>query len=1139
MALNSEAQKIEKKIRFRRIESKAKLSNGTVTSILQDRQGFLWVGTDDGLNRFDGYDFKIYRNIPGDSSSLLKNKIQTILEDSHGALWASTINSGLHRYNRESDTFERMEEFSQSHCVVMRIIEDSEHNVWIGGLLNSKAFLARYDYKTNTWKKHILFHSLDPIYAISQHSKDEFWLGTRLHGLYKWNQKTNKLENFKHDAFNKNSLPGDYIEEIVKDPQGDYLWIATRSGLCRFDPKRLQYKNFTVSSTMIDGKTGLPVNDIMDICMDDEFMWIATENGGLSRMNRTTETFTNLNYDKNDPFTICNNSLWALHKDKQGRIWIGSYAKGLCVLDKVEIKFAEVEIPIENDLVNATLKDSKGRLWIGTEEGIVMQDKNKVYHFKHEEHNPSSLSTNAVNCLFEDSKKQIWSGHWNGGVNRYDEKTKSFIHYRPDLKRENGLNNPNVFSISQSSVTGELLVCTFGGLFILKDQEKGIFENAISGKHEGDQLLITSYEDSKKNIWIGSYSGLSRFDLATKQFTQLYMTNDTTEVSDRVNCILEDHKGRIWITSHAGLHQMISPTKFVSYTIEDGLPVNVVQGIIEDNRGIIWVGTTSGLVEFNPETKTFKTYDESDGLHSSDFRRKAFFKDTDGKLFVGGRGLNAFYPDSLTNNTNLPSVYITDFKVFNQSIKPGQDNSILKKSITQTNEIFLTDKDSFFSIHYVGLNFTASFKNQYAYQMVGFDKDWNYVGDLRFATYTNLSPGTYTFRVKASNNDGLWNETGTSLIIHILPPWWKTVWFRTLAILIFAFFIAGIYYVRVNTIEQRNANLENLINIRTQELQNTNQELANREQEIKQQNIELIKQREALALQNDKLIQGQEEVSSQRDLLAHQNYKLQEAWHIIELKNQETLLHNQTLEMEVEKRTQELLTHNNQLEQFAFISAHNLRAPVARILGLGAVLKLPATTADDEKIILDKLIYTTQELDRVVRDLSLILDIRKNNSSVISPVNLVEEMQLVKANLQKEIEETDTEIREDFTSIEVINTVKPYIDSILMNLISNAIKYRHPDRKPVIEVRSSKFNESISLLVSDNGLGIDLTKHSDKLFKLYSRFHSHVEGKGMGLYLVKTQIDALGGTLEVSGEVNQGITFKIILPAKVEQTTFV
>lgn len=1110
------AQKIRKKFKFSRIEANTELSNSNVTAIIEDSYGFLWVGTDDGLNRFDGYDFKIYRNIEGDSTSLLKNKIQSIYEDSRGTLWISTLNSGLHIYDRTQDFFYRVSDYSIQHCQVMRIIEDSDHNIWIAGLFNSKSFVARLDHNTGIWKNFPLFESTDAIYSILQDSPDEFWLGTRPRGLYKWNYKTNKTEQFAHDPKNDNSLTGDYIEKMLRNDDGT-IWIATRSGLSNFNPVTNKYTNYQADYRGSAGK--LPVNEIMDICLDDDYLWIATENGGLSRLDMRSGLFTTFTSDKNDPNSLINNSIWSLHKDSHGRIWIGSYAKGLCVLDYTEEKFSEVDISLKNDLVNSILKDSRGRLWIGTEGGIAMQDNVRIRYFQHDPNDETTISSNAINNIFEDSKKRIWIAHWNGGIALYNEVTGKFKRFGPDPTRTNSLSNPNVFEIVESSATGELLVCTFNGLYIFKDIEKGEFENVVQLEHEGDQLLRTGFEDSKGNIWLGSYSGLSRFDLKTKKYERYFVTNDTAEVSDRINSIFEDSKGRLWIGSYAGLHQKISDTNFFTYTTQDGLPVNIIQSILEDNNGNLWLGTTHGLCVFDPEKKTFNTYDESDGLLTQEFRRKAFFKADDGQLFFGGKGINAFYPDSLSANTDKPLVYITDLKIFNQSVKPYDKNGILKQSITQTAEISLDHTQHFFSIHYVGINFTASYKNRYAYKLEGFDNDWIHVGDQRFATYTSLDPGTYTFRVKASNNDGIWNEEGASLIIHILPPWWKTLWFRTLVMVFCVVTVLSIYYIRVSSIEQQNLRLESLVNQRTHELKEMNEALARQEREIK--------------LQNEELIHGQEETATQRDMLVAQNKKLEEATRIIERKNQEILSHNENLEHEVEKRTKELLAHNHQLEQFAYISAHNLRAPVARILGLGEVLKI-CKTQEEQNIILDKLMLTTKELDGVVKDLNKILEIRKNNTSVITEIDLHKEMELVRTNLQREIEETGAEIIEDFSSVDVIFSVKPYIDSILMNLISNSIKYRYPGRRPLITISSERQDEFVCLNISDNGLGINLEKYEAKMFKLYNRFHSHVEGKGLGLYLVNTQVAALGGRIEVSSTVNKGMNFRIFLLAKME-----
>jgi signal transduction histidine kinase len=348
------------------------------------------------------------------------------------------------------------------------------------------------------------------------------------------------------------------------------------------------------------------------------------------------------------------------------------------------------------------------------------------------------------------------------------------------------------------------------------------------------------------------------------------------------------------------------------------------------------------------------------------------------------------------------------------------------------------------------------------------------------------------------------------------------VWFKgSIALLLVgtAFFY---YQIRVKNIHQQNKKLEKLVNERTKEL-------LIREEEIRAQNLTLVEQRQELVTQNEELIGSQEEISAQRDLVALQNQELQNARAIIEAQNEKIILRNESLEKEVEKRTKKLIEYNQQLEQFAFISAHNLRAPVARILGLGQILELSGSDIKDSKLVSDKIVSTTRELDRVVKDLNTILDLRKDNSVVISDVSFDDELNMVKATLEKEITETGTMIIADFSAVNKIKTVKPYLDSILMNLVSNAIKYRHESRTPVVNIRTYVAEDYICLAVKDNGLGIDLELFKDKLFVLYNRFHLHVEGKGMGLYLVKTQITALGGKIEVESEINKGTTFQVFL----------
>lgn len=1099
------SQKITADVRFRRLSENVQLSNLNITAVAADSKGFLWVGTMDGLNRFDGYDFKIYRNIENDTTSLGKNRIETIYEDFGGVLWISTLNSGLQYYDRSTDGFVRIPEFSQRHCQVFRITEDAQHNLWIGGAFNGQAFVAVRHRDTRQWEKFLLFRSAEGIYSILQVSENEFWLGSQSNGLLKWNRTTNVIEkHYLHDPKNNNSLAGNDVRMIVPDKRGN-LWIATHDGgLSKFNVMASEFTNFTSNST--PGLPSLPNNTIRCMISDGDDLWLATENGGLSRMNMETGVLTNFLYDKANPNSIINNSIWSVCKDKQGRIWAGSFAKGLCVLDILEDKLPIYDQLLKDDLVNVIFTDSKSRMWIGTEDGLVLKDKAGSRRFRFDPNNKGSISSNAINVVYEDRDRRIWVGVWDGGINRFVEETETFVRFDHDPNRPEGLSDPNVFDITQSGTTGELLVATFGGLNILKDEKKGVFDKPFIYQHEGDQFHFTLHEDKEHNLWVGARSGLSIHSLETKEVTSVNIWDDTTRTSEQINCIFEDHNGTLWVGSSGGLHQMVSSGKFVSYTVKDGLPVDFVQGILEDEKGNLWLGTSKGLSVFNPVTKQVKTYDESDGLLSNELRRKSFLKMKNGRMLVGGKGINSFYPDSLVSNPHMPFVYITDLKVFNRSIKPNADDGILKNDIVGTKEIYLGHDQLFFTIHYVGINFTSSYKNQYAYKLDGFDANWINVGNQRFATFTNLDPGRYVFRVRASNNDGLWNEEGTSLIIHILPPWWKTWWARTLLLLGAGALATLIFVLRTRSIVIANRQLEEAVNQKTQELQKANIALRKSEEEITEKNRRLMAQSEKLAAQNEELLLSQEEVWKQRDLVAQQNANL---------------------EMEVAKRTNELLDYNQQLQQFAFIAAHNLRAPVARILGLGQILGMMDSTPEKKDEIYPKLIQTARELDGVVTDLNTILDSRKNSELHVTDIDLATEVDKISRTLEREIASTHAVIHTNFREVCTIRTVKPYLESILYNLISNAIKYRDPSRSPIIDVKTEQLANEVRLTVADNGLGIDLTTHRDKLFTLYSRFHIHLEGKGLGLYLVKTQITALGGRIELESTVGVGSTFKV------------
>jgi signal transduction histidine kinase/streptogramin lyase len=811
-----------------------------------------------------------------------------------------------------------------------------------------------------------------------------------------------------------------------------------------------------------------------------------------------------------------------MYNDRDGRLWIGTYNGGVSMFDRSLVKVLHYYTFLnENSLsfndVSAFLQDNDETILIGTDGGGLNtfdRKTNRFTYYKHDPNNPYSIGGNLVKTILKDKTGKIWVGLWGSGLNIFDREKQIFIPFENN-KGWGGENfsKANVTCLTEDN-EGFIWLSTWGNGVYRINSDKTTFENFVFDSNDITSLSNFNawaiYADSKNNIWVGNSDGV--LDLYNREKGGFIHFNTTPpgKNSTGILVISEDSKGRIWVGLEGGGLKLFDKESgtFKSYDIEAGLPSDYVNSIEEDENGYLWLGTNNGVSRFDPETGKAKNYDVNYGLQSLQFNRQASTRLRSGEMVFGGvNGFNIFHPDSLVESRQQFPIAFTDFQIFNKPVPIGQEGSPLKEHINETSEITLPHYHSVFSLEYAALNFLDTENIQYKYRLKGFvNEDWQDVGAESKVTYTNLDPGTYTFQVRASINNELWNQGDASLVIHILPPWWKTWWFRVTASLFVVAVAIGYYKIRVATIKQQNKKLEDLVAKRTEELQQTNEELLQRDDEILAQNNELLNQREALASQNE---------------------ELQIARQTIEKQNKEITLQNETLEEEVKERTKELVEYNQQLEQFAFISAHNLRAPVARILGLGNLLDVLKSEPAEEHMIVSKLVFSTRELDTVVRDLNTILSLRKDNISVISDINLEEELRLIKMNLEKEIAETAASIIEDFSRAPLIHTIKPYLDSILINLVSNAIKYRHPCRLPVIQIKSDIIENYICLSVHDNGLGLNLDLYKEKLFTLYSRFHNHVEGKGMGLYLVKTQVASLGGRIEVESEIDQGTTFKI------------
>ena len=797
-------------IRFKRISIEDGLSQSSVTCILQDRKGFMWFGTQDGLNRYDGYEFWIYIHNPDDLSSISDNYIWCIYEDRSGVLWIGTYGGGLNRFNPITGRFTHYKHKpanpnSLSHNDVRAIYEDRSGVMWIGTFGGG---LNKFDQETGRFTKyrHIwdgpnsLSH--DYISSIFEERSGILWIGTAGGGLNKFDQKNEQFILYKHNQDYINSLSSNNINCIYED-RYKCLWIGTEGGgLNRFDRKTGKFIHYTTENS------NLSYNDINSIFEDSAgVLWIGTTGGGLNQFDRKTGSFIN--------YTVYNSSMShddisAIYEDRSGVLWVGTFGGGVNKYDRSSSQFAHYKHEpasynsLSHNDVMAIFEDSSGVLWIGTHGGGLNRFDRKTHKFLHYTIENSNLSHNDINSIFEDRSGILWIGTNGGGLNRLDRKAESFNHYMHSLENPNSLSHNGISSIYEDRY-GMMWIGTHGGGLNKFDRKtlgficfKHDFLNPISLSHNDVRVI---YEDRFGILWIGTYGGgLNKLNRKRGIFNcYMHDYRDFRSLSaDRIMVIYEDNSGVLWIgTSGGGLNKMVDREKgmFKSYREKDGLPNAVIYGILEDNKGNLWLSTNNGISRFNPRTEVFRNYDIYDGLQSNEFNTGAYFKIRTGEMFFGGiNGFNAFFPQQIKENLYIPPVVITAFLISNryvplQSLYSG---SSLQKPIHETDAITLSYNQNVFSFEFAALHYASPQKNRYKYKLEGWDEYWieTYSRNRR-ATYTNLPAGEYVFRVTGSNKDGIWNKRGTSIDLKIMPPPWKTWW----AYILYILALAGIVYL--------------------------------------------------------------------------------------------------------------------------------------------------------------------------------------------------------------------------------------------------------------------------------------------------------------------------------------------------------
>ena len=836
-------------IRFDHLSVKQGLSQGNVWDIYQDKFGFMWIATEDGLNLYDGYSFTVFRHNPADSFSISNNNIDHIIEDKEGNLWVAT-QQGLNFYNRKLNRFERHlhvpgKAGSISNDDVGHVYLDKKNRLWAG----TNNGLNLYDSKTNSWQ-HFFHDPQDPksvsdnvIEAIFEDSMNRLWVGTGNGGLNILNPDSISFERLQHDPNDPTSLSSNKVVCIIEDTDHK-LWVGTfDGGLNKMDPLRKTFVRYKYDSN--DPNT-IGANYVYDITQNKPGeLWVATD-GALNLFEILTADVTRYVQVQGDENTISSNIVTRAYFDANDRLWVGTRFGGVNVYDREKYGFkhfkysAHVKNTINHNNITAFCEEGDGNFWLGTDGGGLNYYDRKSGRFS----NYQDITTNPkVLAVAKDKSGGLWIGMWAGGLNYFDPKTKKVREYIHDPENPNSLADNNIFDILVDR-SGNVWIGTFGNGLCRYNRGTDDFTRFVHDPGNPNSfagsVVVKLMEDSAGKIWIATeQNGVDEFDPSTGIFSHYPGGPEPGQLSgNSVFSLLEDSQKRIWIgTNGSGLNLFDrADNTFKTFRQKDGLPNDAIMGILEDDIGHLWISTNKGVSRMDLDSGVFRNYTESDGLQSDQFNRWSYLKLSNGDLLFGGtNGFNMFNSAAMVDNKDKPKVYITDFKVFNKPVPIGE-NELLKTNILLTKEVTLSYAQNIFSFEFTALNYRQSEKNRYKYMMEGFQDEWIDAGSERKVSYTNLSPGEYVFRVIASNNDGLWNMEGASLKITIVPPFWRTWWFVTIVTCVLCF--GSIYYFRhqKKKADRQEVELKAIIEARTSEVQKQSEAILKKNEQEKFQN---------------------------------------------------------------------------------------------------------------------------------------------------------------------------------------------------------------------------------------------------------------------------------------------------------------
>lgn len=1135
----------ESRIQFEHLNTEDGLSQNSVLDMVQDKKGFMWFGTYAGLNRYDGYQFKVFLHNSSDSTSLSNSLVRSVCLDSVGNLWVGTVH-GLNRYVPETESFERYihnpaDTNSISNNSVYKLYCDDKGIVWVctrGGGVNridvdviksgNGKMVRKYRFAhIQPEKEKRNNYEMNKVSGIIKSASGDYWMSSGI-GLNKINFN-GVWETYSYNPIDSHSLSDDGCSCLVEDRHG-YIWVGTwGGGLNVFDPKTKKF--YRVPNDSGNPSFKGDSHFVMMLYADRKGNVWAGSWGSLRRyilpehLSANTGlndymkqiSVTDFNSVPGDIYSIKGTNFYSIYEDRSNVFWIGTDWDGINKYDMHSNYIRHIyhdsqnSNSLSNNVAFSLCAEDDSLLWVGTLNGLNLWNrKQSVFtRFVNDPNNKHSISSNVVNGLIKDRKGQLWIGTQNG-LNQYNRQTSQFSSYGLDTTVL------NVQTMFEDRLDEHLWLGAYEcGLLNFDKRTKQLkaIPDLSPLHHELRQHTVRCIaQDEDGWLWIGTESmGLFHYNPADGQlFRYAYQPGNASGISsDKIVSLFVDSHHTLWVATVNGLSKLIfinddhSKAEFKTYKVGNGVDSDQLSALCQDTKGRIWISTNKGIFEFDPTNDTFRKVELRFGIRNREFLSNAIYFDSKtSEIFVGSiNGISIILTNHVKKSNTQPTVQLTGLRIFNQSIGIGErvnDRVVLVNAIQETKELILTHRENVFGFDFSTLHFSSPELNTYAFKLEGFDRDWNYVGNQRSATYTNLSPGKYVFKVKGANCDGVWSTESAQITVVILPPWWKTLAFRISFVLLSVLIISILVGFKFFNLRKQKEILSQMVAVRTQQLSERTHELSEMNEELKDRQLE------------------------------------------ISIQNEELTLHRNHLEQLVEERTHQLRKAKEKAEESdqlktAFLAnmSHEIRTPMNAIIGFTALLE-------------------SDELD-VEEKQNYIGIIRNNGNALISLINDILDISMLEANQLNLIKSDfylDSLLREIFSCFQLANqkhidflldmpdemmSLKMHSDvhrvrQVINNFLSNSFKFTSSG---FIRLGCYIQNNQVIVYVADSGIGIE---ENDK-GKIFSQFHKidsddskYHPGTGIGLSIAKRLVLLLGGEIWFESEIQKGSRFSFSLP---------